>query len=170
MASANISGSPTALDFVSGTAGITISNDFDAYEIELIDVYPVSSSSLRLQFSNGSGFPHSGSASNYRTHRTNTFSGAQTITEITTQTYVEVSDPITVASLAASGTVLIRINRPTASLNVPIFAEYEIGLGVVTGHVRGYANMATAQFTGLRVAPSVAFANAGSYRFRARRA
>lgn len=172
MASANISGSPTSLDFVNGTGGITIDGDYDAYEIELIDVYPVSASSLRLTFTNGSGFPHSATVSNYRTQRSTVTSGAQTITETSTQAYIEVCDSITVASLASSGTMTIRLNRPTASLNVPIFCEFEIGLGVITGHTRAYVNMATSQFTGIRVglASTIAFANAGSYRFRARKA
>jgi hypothetical protein len=171
MASANVSGAPQAIDFLNGVGGITISNAFDAYEIELIDVYPTATIDLRLSFSSGSGFPNN--ATGGRTQVVRVSGGAQTIVESAANPYVVVCSEVPGSGAAFSVSATIRVVRPTASLNAPVFSEWVMNMGGTVGTCRGYNNAGSSQFTGLRIATGsggVQLANHGSYRFRARRA
>lgn len=172
MVSANISGTPVTIDFVNGTSGVTISDAYDAYEIELIDVTPNVSGQLQLLFASGSGFPNNATGCVAQVDWFN-FGSASSAYNVDLP-HITITDTTAgnVTGIANALTARIIIYRPTGSLNAPVMAQWEHTAGRVNGTCRGSANAGTSQFTSLRVTFGgvKTFNTHGSYRFRARKA
>ncbi len=141
-----------AIDFKTGTGGVTISNDYDEYLFVLDQVWNATAGSdLRMEFSTDGGSTFA--AGTATTQILSIAGGIQADTQAVSQTYVPLCSTTTrnPSSVVAATNAVVRISRPVGSTD-KVFGvvDYVFNAGDEAGTNYFVADNGTSRFDAVR--------------------